>query len=182
MIIKSIWIGFIGAMLCVASTLAASSQLEGIVKDARGHPIQGADIRIETKDAGRLLTTVKTDANGHYVSEGLPPGDYRVTLLVNGAVKTSINNTTVVPSESTRLNFDLRAARPASQASVTAKKGRHWVWVPAFTGSRLPGRWVELNDSGSWAAEANTFNVARVSGEDLQRTSRNSYTHHLPGH
>src|SRR5215510_4259488 len=69
----------------------------------------------------------------------------------------------------TQLNFDLRAT-PASRASVTVKKGRHWVWVPAFTGSRLPGHWVELNDSGSWAGEASSFNVVRVSGEELQRT------------
>ena len=169
LLLKSLRIAFVGLMLVVASTWAASSVLEGIVKDAKGHPIEGADIRIETRNGGRLLTTVKTDVNGRYILDGLPAGDYRITLVVHGAVKTSINNTTIESGEPTRLNFDLRAA-PASQASVTAKKGRHWVWVPAFTGSRLPGRWVELNDSGSWAAEANTLNVVRVSGEELQQT------------
>src|SRR5215471_12595477 len=174
LLLKSLRIGFVGLILFVASARAANSVLEGIVKDPKGHPIEGADIRIETKNGGRLLTTVKTDVNGRYVSDGLPAGNYRVTLVVHGAVKTSINNTTIAPGEPTRLNFDLRAA-PASQASVAEKKGRHWVWVPAFTGSRLPGRWIELNDSGSWAAEASTSNVVRVSGEELQRTSRNSY-------
>jgi carboxypeptidase family protein len=178
---KKIIVGFIGLILFVASAWAASSVLEGIVKDAKGHPIEGADIRIETKNGGRVLTTVKTDVNGRYILDGLSAGNYRITLVVHGAVKTSINNTVIESGEPTKLNFDLRAA-PASQASVTAKEGRHWVWIPAFTGSRLPGRWVELNDSGSWAAEANTFNVERVSGEELQRTSRNSYSHHLPGH
>jgi hypothetical protein len=178
---KKIIVGFIGLILFVAGARAANSVLEGIVKDSKGHPVEGADIRIETTNGGRLLKTVKTDVNGRYISGGLPAGNYRITLVAHGAVKTSINNTTIESGEPTRLNFDLRAA-PASQASATAKKGRHWVWVPAFTGSRLPGRWIELNDSGSWAAEANTFNVVRVSGEDLQRTSRNSYTHHLPGH
>jgi len=42
-----------------------------------------------------------------------------VTLVVNGAVKTSINNTTVEASESTQLNFDLTQAR----ASGTMNKG-----------------------------------------------------------
>ena len=179
--IKKIIVGFIGLILLVAGARAASSVLEGIVKDAKGHPIDGADIRIETKSGGRLLTTVKTDVNGRYISDGLPAGDYRITLVVHGAVKTSINNTTIESGEPTKLDFDLRTA-PASRASVTAKKGRHWVWVPAFTGSRLRGRWIELNDSGSWAAEANTFNIVRVSGEELQRTSRDSYSHKLPGH
>ena len=154
-------------MLFVASASAASSVLQGIVKDANGHPIQGADIRIETKNSGRLLTTVKTDANGRYSLEGLPLGNYQVTLVVNGAVKTSINNTTVEASESTQLNFDLTQRRP----SVTVKKGKHWVWIPAFTGSRLPGHWVEIDDSGSWAGEASATNVVRISGEELQRAS-----------
>jgi len=153
-------------MLFITSASAASSLLEGIVKDANGHPIGGADIRIDARKSGRLLATVKTDANGRYVLEGLAPGNYRVTLLVNGAVKASVNNTTVEPHESTQLNFDLTQR----QASVTVKKGKHLVWIPAFTGSRLPGRWVEVDDSGGWAAEASATNVVRVSGEELQRT------------
>jgi carboxypeptidase family protein len=169
LLLKSLRIGFVGLMLFVASAWAASSVLEGIVKDAKGHPIEGADIRIETKNGGKLLTTVKTDVRGRYILEGLPSGNYRVTLAVTGAVKTSINNTTIESDEPTQLNFDLAAA-PASRASVTVKKGRHWVWIPAFSGSRLPGHWVELNDSGSWAGEASSFNVVRVSGEELQRT------------
>jgi hypothetical protein len=169
MFIKSLRIGLIGLILFVANAWATSSVLEGIVKDAKGHAIEGAEIRIETKNGGRLLTTVKTDVSGRYILEGLPAGNYRVTLAMNGAVKTSINNTTIQSGEPTQLNFDLAAA-PASRASATVTKGRHWVWVPAFTGSRLPGHWVELNDSGSWAGEASSFNVVRVSGEELQRT------------
>lgn len=169
LLLKSLRIGFVGLMLFVASAWAASSVLEGIVKDAKGHPIEGADIRIETKNGGKLLITVKTDVSGRYILEGLPPGTYRVTLAVNGAVKTSINNTTIESDAPTQLNFDLGAAI-ASRASVTVKKGVHRVWIPAFTGSRLPGHWVELNDSGSWAGEASSFHVVRVSGEELQRT------------
>ena len=166
MFIKSIWIGFIGVMLFVASASAASSVLQGIVKDAKGHPIQGADIRIEATNTGRLLTTVKTDVYGRYTLEGLVAGKYRVTLVVNGAVKASINNTTLQLGESTQLNFELKQTR----ASVTVTKGKHWVWVSAFTGSRLPSRWVEVDDSGSWAGEAAANNIVRVSAEELQRT------------
>ncbi len=169
LLLKSLRIGFVGLMLVVASAWAAGSVLQGIVKDAKGHPIEGADIRIETKNGGRLLTTVKTDVNGRYILEGLPAATYRITLAVNGAVKTSINNTTIESGEPTQLNFDLTSAS-SSRASVTVKKGSHWVWVPAFTGSRLPGHWVELNDSGAWAGEASSFNVIRVSGEELERT------------
>ena len=131
-----------------------------------GIRFNGADIRIEATKTGRLLTTVKTDAYGHYTLEGLVAGNYRVTLVVNGAVKASINNTTLESGESTQLNFELKQTR----ASVTVTKGKHWVWVSAFTGSSLPGRWVEVDDSGSWAGEAAANNIVRVSGEELQRT------------
>jgi hypothetical protein len=88
---------------------------------------------------------------------------------VNGTVKASINSTKIELGEPTQLNFDLRSTS-ASQASAPAKKGTHWVWIPAFTGSRLPGRWAEVDDNGSWAGAASSFNVVRVNGEELQRT------------
>ena len=165
MFIKSTWIAFIGVMLSVAGASAANTVLQGIVKDAKGHPIQGADIRIEAPNTGRLLTTVKTNVNGRYSLESLAAGNYRVTLVVNGTVKASINNTTLEPAQSTHLNFELKQTR----ASVTLTKGKHWVWIPPFTGSRMPGRWVEVDDSGSWAAAAPTNHVIRVSAEELQR-------------
>ena len=162
---KSIWIGFIGVTLFVASASAAGPVLQGIVKDAKGHPIQGADIRIEATNTGRLLTTVKTDVYGRYTLQGLVAGNYRVTLVVNGAVKASINNTTLEPSESTELNFELKQSR----ATVTVTKGKHRLWIPAFTGSRLPGHWVEVDNDGGWAAAAPAYHVVRVSAEELQR-------------
>jgi hypothetical protein len=169
--LKSLRIGFIGLILSVASAWAASSELQGIVKDAKGDPITSADIRIEVKNGGKLLKTVKTDANGRYASGSLPVGNYRITLVVNGVVKSSINNTTIESGEPRQLNFDLTPAS-ASRASGRAKTGKHWVWMPAFTGSRLPGRWVEVTDHQSWAAEASALNLVRVSGEELQRTAR----------
>jgi len=168
MFMKSIWIGFVGVTLFAVSASAANSELQGIVRDDNGRPIQGADIRVEATKTGKLLTTVKTNENGRYSLEGLAAGDYRVTLVVNGAVKTSINNATLEPGESTQLNFKLKQTR----ASVTVTKGKHRVWMPAFTGSRLPGRWVEVDGSGAWsAANATANNVVRVSAEELRRTA-----------
>ena len=153
-------------MVVVASAAAANPVLEGVVKDASGRPIQGALVRIESKNGGTVLAIAKTDHNGRYTSVPVDAGTYRVTLVVNGVRKTSINNTTLEPEEATKLNFDLTQTR----SFVTVKKGIHRVWIPAFTGSRLPGRWVEIDDGGAWAAEATANNVVRVSGEELQRT------------
>src|SRR5438132_10988892 len=145
---KLLRVVFIGLVLCVATAWAATSTLQGIVKDPKGHPIKGADVRIESKDGSKLIKTVKTDANGRYVSDGLPAGVYRVTLVVNGAVKASINNTKTKADGPTQLNFDLKPTS-AFQASDSTKKGKHMVCVPAKTGSHIGGGWVEVDDTGS---------------------------------
>ncbi|PYI88931.1 MAG: hypothetical protein DMF03_09080 [Verrucomicrobia bacterium] len=166
MLIKSLRIGFVGMVLCIASAWAATSVLQGSVKDSRGRPIKGADVRIESKDGSKLLKTVKTDANGRYVSDGLPIDVYRVTLVVNGAVKASISNAKTKVDGPTQLNFELTPA-PSSQATAAAKSGKHKVWVPARTGSHMNGTWVEVDDTGSSAADSS--NVQSVSAQQLER-------------
>src|SRR5207247_9152543 len=147
---------------CSTSAWAATSSIQGIVKDAKGQPIKGADVRIETKDGSKLIKTVKTDANGRYVSDGLAVGVYRVTLAVNGAVKASIMNTKTMVDQPTQLNFDLKPV-PAAQANIVAKKGKHMVWVPAATGSQIGGSWVEVDDTGS--GDAGALNLKRASAQ-----------------
>jgi hypothetical protein len=164
MFIKSLQIAFIGLVLLAASAWAAPSVLQGIVKDPKGQPIKGADVRIEAKDGSKLFKTVKTDASGHYISDALPVGAYRVTLIVNGAVKASINNTKTKLGAPTELNFDLK---PASTSQASAKKGKNYIWVPPTTGSHLGGRWVEVDDNGNPTAGAS--NVQKRSAEAVRQ-------------
>jgi len=157
-----------GLVLCVASAWAGPSSIQGIVKDAKGQPIRGADVRIESKDGKQLFNTVKTDVKGRYISQGLQPGVYRVTLMVNGAMKGSIMNTKTKADQPTQLNFDLKPVA-ASQAAAGAKTGKHKVWVPNNTGTHIGGRWVEVPDG---AAEPGALNVKRASAEELQRATQ----------
>jgi len=168
MLMKSLKIGFMGLALCVASAWAGPSSIQGIVKDAKGQPIRGADVRIESKDGKQLFNTVKTDVKGRYISQGLQPGVYRVTLMVNGAMKGSIMNTKTKADQPTQLNFDLKPVA-ASQAAAGAKTGKHKVWVPNNTGTHIGGRWVEVPDG---AAEPGALNVKRASAEELQRATQ----------
>jgi 5-hydroxyisourate hydrolase-like protein (transthyretin family) len=169
MFIKSLQIGFVGLFICAASAWAGPSSIQGIVKDAKGQPIKGADVRIESKDGKQLFNTVKTDAKGRYISQGLTVGIYRVSLLVNGTVKGSIMNTKTKSDQTTQLNFDLKPVA-ATQANTAAKSGKHMVWMPAATGTHTGGRWVEVPDG---AAEPGALNVKKVSAEELQRQQRN---------
>jgi Carboxypeptidase regulatory-like domain len=171
MFMKSLRVSFVGLVLSVATAWAGPSAIQGVVKDAKGQAIKGADVRLESRDGKKLLQTVKTDGSGRYVSNGLTAGVYRVTLVVNGTVKASIMNTKTKADQPTQLNFDLKPAS-AAQASAPAKKGKHMVWMPATTGSHVGGRWVEVDETGS--ADAGALNVKRGSAEDVRRLHLNS--------
>jgi hypothetical protein len=165
MFTKSLQIGLIGFALSVASAWAGGSAIQGVVKDAKGQAIKGADVRIESKDGKQHFNAVKTDAKGRYVSDGLPVGVYKVTLTVNGALKASITNTKTKADQTTQLNFDLKPL-PVAQANAGQKKGKHMVWVPAGTGTHIGGRWVEVPDG---ATEPGALNVQKANAEQLQR-------------
>jgi len=169
MFIKSSQIGLMGFFLCVATAWAGPASIQGIVKDAQGKPIKGADVRIESRDGKQVFNTVKTDTQGRYISQGLQPGVYRVSLVVNGAVKAAIGNTKTKSDQATQLNFDLKPVA-TGQASTEQKKGKHMVWMPPSTGSHTGGRWVEVPDG---AAEPGALNVKRASAEELERAGRN---------
>jgi len=137
-------------------TADGPASIQGFVKAAKGEPIKGADVRIESRDGKQVFSTVKTDAKGRYISQGLQPGVYRVTLLVDGALKESIMNTQTKANQPTQLNFDFKRTSPA--ASI-AKGGKHMVWVPARTGSHIGGNWVEVDDEGKAHSGSNIQTV-----------------------
>jgi hypothetical protein len=169
MFTKLLQIGFIGLVVSVATAWAGPAAIQGLVKYSKGQAIKGADVRIESKDGRQKFNTVKTDAKGRYLSEGLPVGVYRVTLVVNGAVKASITNTNTKADQTTQLNFDLKPV-PAAQTSAGQKKGKHMVWMPPTTGSHTGGRWVEVDDNGS--TDPGALNVQKANAEQLQRQAR----------
>jgi hypothetical protein len=163
---KLLRVVFVGLVLSVATAWAGQTAIQGVVKDAKGQPIKGADVRIESKDGKQLFNIVKTDGKGRYISQGLTPSVYKVTLVVNGAVKASITNTMTKANQPTQLNFDLKPVA-ASQASAAGKSGKHMVWVPAATGTHTGGRWVEVDEKDS--ADTGALNVKRGSAEALQQ-------------
>ncbi|MEY2481230.1 MAG: Carboxypeptidase regulatory-like domain [Verrucomicrobiota bacterium] len=139
MFIKSRLIAVLSVLFCALATSWASP-IEGIVKDAQGKPLAGAEIQVQ-KD-GKLITRLNTDAHGHYVSGNLPAGVYKVDVLVGGVVKASIKNATLTGPKPVQYNF-------AMTGKTMTKGAKHFVWVPARTGSNLGGGWVEVNEDGT---------------------------------
>jgi hypothetical protein len=177
MLIKSLQIVLMGFFICAANAWAGPASIQGIVKDAKGQPIKGADVRVESRDGKQLFNTVKTDAKGRYISQGLQPGVYRVSLVVNGATKASIANTNAKASQTTQLNFDLKPV--TSGQAAAGKTGKHMVWMPPSTGSHTGGRWVEVDEGA--AGGANALNVKRGSAEAVRQQQLNQTVGSLPG-
>ena len=162
----------LAAFIVGGNLFAAGSAVEGIVKDGNGRPIGGADVRIEGRNGHGLASLVKSDGKGHYICDGLSPGvTYRVTLLINGSVRASINNV-LAKSGPTELNFALKTSSNSGDRMVT-KNGKHYVYIPTETGSHLGGRWVEVDENGQ-ADSTNVNNVERAGSEALRRIQSNS--------
>ena len=118
----------------------AGGGLQGTVRDSRGDPIRGAEIRIEGKN-GKFV--IKSDARGHHFSDRLAIGtDYRVTLIVNGSVKASLLNVRSGVEKPAELSFDLL---PANRSS-----NRHMVWISDQPiGTHIGGgHWAEADENG----------------------------------
>ena len=160
MVPKSLTLSLIGVLLVAFSVSAGTSVLEGVVKDVTGRPIKGADVRIEAKNFSKIL---KTDASGHYVTDGLAVRTYKVTLVINGQVKASIPDAKTQAGKPTQLNFDLAGTR------TSAKKHTRMVWIPSnIIGSNIigGGRWVEVDDNGN-IVDGEKFRRPAVYGKDL---------------
>jgi len=162
MLPKSLVLSLVGSLLVTFTGWAAgASALEGIVKDPTGRPIKGADVRIEAKNSSKI---VKTDANGHYVADGLVVGTYKVTLVVNGQVKASILEAKTQLNKATQLNFGLTGK------TVSAKQHTHMVWLPPDINTRIgAGHWVKVDDNGNVIGDAGFSNVETTRGPAVQQ-------------
>jgi hypothetical protein len=157
---KFLHLSFVGLLLLTVSAWAGTSGLEGTVKDASGHPVKAADVRIEARSGTKMSKIVKTDATGRYVSDGLAAGSYKVTLLVAGTVKASILNADVHSGKRTQLNFGL------TQKIASSK--HHMIYVSAETGTHIGGgRWVEVDEQGRVVNGAGVNNVERANSKML---------------
>ena len=121
-VIKSLAaLGF--AFFFAVNSWAASASIEGVVKDAGGKPVSGADVKIWPRYAGKWTKFVKTDANGHYSYDGVAPGQiYVVTLIVHSKIEASNPNVRPKFGAPTQINFDLKTTGGSAPAAQGAKK------------------------------------------------------------
>src|ERR1700722_2708907 len=70
-------------LLFSLSAWAQTAAFEGIIKAPDGKPVPNAVMKIERQDV-KGNYQVKTDKKGHYFYGGLPLGNYKITVVVDG--------------------------------------------------------------------------------------------------
>jgi len=171
--IRTVAIAFVSFCLILKAHAEGEATLTGTVKGASGQPIQGAEIRIQGRDADKI-GRIHTDAGGHYNYPALESGTYNVTLIVDGAVKASINNVKTKAGETQTLNFDFLKGGTVKPLA----KGRHYVWIPHQTGSHL-GVWIEADDNAKEMPIGMQERI-RWSGSALARQLQYNSTNYIP--
>ena len=96
-------------------SLAQTGSLEGKVIGEDGQPLKDALIKIERKDI-KGSYKVKTKKKGDYFHAGLPLGNYKVTLEVNGRDADVVDNVRVPFNESATVNFNLQEQKQKQEA------------------------------------------------------------------
>ncbi|HVP46269.1 MAG TPA: carboxypeptidase regulatory-like domain-containing protein [Bryobacteraceae bacterium] len=106
-------------LLLASAAFAQVSSLEGDVKDENGAPLKGALVKIDRKDI-KGHYQVKTDKKGHYFHTGLPLGQYKITLEVDGKDVDSIDNVRTTLGESVVNNFSMKETKQRQQSLAQA--------------------------------------------------------------
>jgi len=101
--------------LCAIAGFAQTSALQGDVKGEDGAPLKGALIKIDREDI-KGHYQVKTDKKGHYFYGGLPLGQYKVTLEVDGKEIDFVDKVHTHPGDPQDFNFDMQAMAKKRQA------------------------------------------------------------------
>lgn len=107
-----------GMALFAFTSLAQITGIEGVVKGEDGKPVQGAVIQIHRTDIKGDYKTKPTDKKGHYIYNGLPMGQYDLSVMVGDKQVDSLRGVKTSPGDLQQLNFDLKADKTPSQADA----------------------------------------------------------------
>ena len=143
-----------------------TAAFEGTVKGADGKPLPGAQVKLERQDV-KGNYTVKTDKKGHYFYGGLPLGNYKISVLVDGQEKDAKNGVRTKVGETSDVSFDLAEATgpPAVDESGRALSAAQKAEIEKQNKEQVAAmaKNKALNDAfntGKQAAAANQWDAA----------------------
>jgi hypothetical protein len=99
---------------------AGTGALAGIVTDASGSSIAGAQVQVTNESSGEVRT-VTTSATGNYIVPLLLPGSYRVEVTKPGFRTVTISHAQIVVTETNTLNIRLEVGEVSEKVVVEAQ-------------------------------------------------------------
>jgi ABC-type nitrate/sulfonate/bicarbonate transport system substrate-binding protein len=103
--------------------------LSGVVTDATGKIL--ANISLQIKQEGKVVSEAKSDENGRYVLKGVPVG--KLDLLVGGHVPMHLM--AAANAEVTQLQIVVPQREPYSAGEFPVLTTTQWIWVGVGTGA-----------------------------------------------
>jgi tetratricopeptide (TPR) repeat protein len=144
-----LWLFALAALACLTvarPVFAQGGLVQGVVSDAKGVPIEGATIVLETTDGMTRKFETTTNKKGEYTQIGLPSGAYKVTASKDKLTVT--NNLRVRQGAPTKSNFTLapgvgvspeaaaknnEMVKTFDEAVAASKAGNHDEAIAKFT-------------------------------------------------
>jgi tetratricopeptide (TPR) repeat protein len=150
------------AVLLLPAAALAQSVVRGIVVDAQGKPVPGAEILFEAVDANRKMNG-KSDNKGEFLQVGLQSGSYKITASKEG-IGTETVTAPVRQGPNAPLKFTLMPAAPRAFASEAAAKMTDAQRQEAAVVQKLAAEAQTLRASGQLDPAVAKFNelVAKV--------------------
>lgn len=112
----------LATLLVLAGAAAAQTftgTITGLVTDASGAAIPGAEILVVNTDTG-IRTSVATDGSGNYAAPQLPRGNYRVEAVAKGFKRVVREGILLQIQQVARVDFQLSVGELAESVVVTA--------------------------------------------------------------
>src|SRR6266852_7255877 len=104
----------------IAMEQTGTSTVRGSITDAQGKPVPGATVTI-TNAATNASRTMKSTAEGEYVFDLLPPGDYRLEVEAKGFSKNVSDDVRALIGKQTEVNvgFTLGSVNQTVEVSIS---------------------------------------------------------------
>ena len=132
----------------------SNGMAQGVVKDDKGNPVEGATVTFQSTDAARKIET-KTNKKGEYFQIGLPPGSYTITAatadLVSVPSPARINASRTLKTDLVVVDKKVAAAAAAAAAPPGSPEGKANAARVAFSAAF---------DAGVAASNANRLDEA----------------------
>ena len=160
----------------VARGQADQGAITGLVTDATGAAIPGADVTLTATETGLTLHT-QTDASGNYVFSPLKIGNYKVSVAAKGFSTTTQENIDVQVQERAAVNIQLKNGESNEEITVTSAppllqtesgstgqvietkaindtplNGRNWVFIAQLTAGVAPSNGARGQNGGDFNA------------------------------